>query len=48
MTFCERKGMLSSNSEHAIFMHGHSFTSNEPKNSWISLTSTMVGENFEI
>ena len=47
-TFCTREGVFLSNIELAMFMHRHSLNSNEPKNSWISLTSTMVGENFEI
>ena len=41
-TFCSRKGMFLSNIELAMFMHRHSLNSNEPKNSWIFLTSTYI------
>ena len=46
--FVDAKGCCLQTVSLQFFMHGHSFTSNEPKNSWISLTSTMVGQNFEI
>ena len=46
--FVDTKGCVLSNIELAMFMHGHSFSGNEPKNSWIFSKSTMVGENIEI